>query len=207
MLSFPVMAGISEMPLFPLGQVLFIGARMPLRIFEPRYVDMVGACLREDTPFGVVLIRKGRDAHIGADARQPDIFNIGTSARIVDFDRGSDGLLTIKVVGERKFRIHGTEEQADHLLVGQVETLREESAAPLGEGFEALATLVQDLMRHPLMADRWRAELDLQDARDVGLRLSDMLPLPQETKQGLLQMNLPRERLTEIRRLMTKLRG
>ena len=207
MLSFPTMAGMCEMPLFPLGQVLFIGACMPLRVFEPRYVDMVGRCLREDAAFGVVLIRKGADAYIGTDARQPDIFNIGTSARIVDFDQASDGMLTIKVLGESKFRIHGTEEQADHLLVGEVEMLPEELEVPLGEDFEWLATLLQELMRHPLMADRWRDELDLRDARAVGWRLSDMLPLPPETKQGLLQMNLPRERLTEIRRLVNKLRG
>ena len=195
------------MPLFPLGQVLFIGACMPLRIFEPRYVDMVGRCLREDAPFGVVLIRRGADTHIGPDARQPDIFNIGVSARIVDFDQTSTGTLAVKVLGEGKFRIHGTEEQRDHLLVGDVEMLPEERATPLGEDFEWLATLLQDLMQHPLMADRWRDELDLEDARAVGWRLSDLLPLPPETKQGLLQMNLPRERLTEIRRLVNKLRG
>lgn len=195
------------MPLFPLGQVLFMGACLPLRVFEPRYVDMVSRCLRGNEPFGVVLIRKGRDTHIGPEARQPDIFNIGTSARIVDFGQTEQGALTIRAHGESKFRIHSTREQPDHLLIGDVEFLPDERDTPLSEGFEWLAGLLQELMQHPLMAERWRDELDLGDGRAVSWRLSDMLPLPPETKQGLLQMNLPRERLAELRRLVHKLRG
>lgn len=201
------MADMREMPLFPLGQVLFIGACMPLRVFEPRYVDMVSRSLRENEPFGVVLIRKGRETHIGAGARQPDTFNIGTAARIVDFDQTDDGMLAVKAQGERKFRIHATREQADHLLLGEVEFLPDERDAPLERNFKWLATLLQELMQHPLMAERWRDELNLSDGRAVSWRLSDILPLPPETKQGLLQMNLPRERLAEIGRLINKLRG
>ena len=201
------MEGTREIPLFPLGQVLFLGGCMSLRIFEPRYVDMVSQCLREESDFGVVLIREGRDTWSGQEPRQPDIFNIGTLARIVDFDRTEQGFFTIKIRGEGKFRIHGTCEQPNHLLFGDVEVLPEERAAQVGVDFEWLTTLLQDLMRHPLMDERWGGELDLDDARAVSWRLSDMLPFSPEIKQGLLQMHLPRERLTEIRRLVNKLRG
>lgn len=201
------MEGTREIPLFPLGQVLFLGGSMSLRIFEPRYVDMVSGCLREDSGFGVVLIREGRDTWAGNDAGHPDIFNIGTFARIVDFDSSEGGLFNIKIRGESKFRIHGTREGADHLLYGDVETLPEEREAQVGEDFEWLTSLLADLMRHPMMSERWGNEIDLDDARAVSWRLSDMLPFSPEIKQGLLQMHLPRERLTEIRRLVNKLRG
>ncbi|MDE0348137.1 MAG: LON peptidase substrate-binding domain-containing protein, partial [Gammaproteobacteria bacterium] len=94
------MEGTREIPLFPLGQVLFLGGSMSLRIFEPRYVDMVSRCMREDSGFGVVLIREGRDTWAGNDAGHPDIFNIGTFARIVDFDSSQGGLFNIKIQGE-----------------------------------------------------------------------------------------------------------
>ena len=201
------MEGTREIPLFPLGQVLFLGGCMPLRIFEPRYVDMVRDCMRGDAGFGVVLIRAGGDTWAGNDGGHPDIFNIGTLARIVDFDSSQGGLFNIKIQGERKFRIHGTRDAPDHLLRGTVEMLPDERETRVGEDFEWLTALLRDLMRHPLMAERWSGEIDLDDARAVSWRLSDMLPFSPEIKQGLLQMHLPRERLTEIRRLVNKLRG
>ena len=201
------MEGTREIPLFPLGQVLFLGGCMSLRIFEPRYVDMVRGCLRDESGFGVVLIRAGGDTWAANESAHPDIFNIGTFARIVDFDGSQGGLFNIKIRGEYKFRIHETREQPDHLLRGDVERLPEEREARVGEDFELLTSLLEDLMRHPLMAERWGDAIDLDDARAVSWRLSDMLPFSPEIKQGLLQMHLPRERLTEIRRLVNKLRG
>ncbi|HTS84077.1 MAG TPA: LON peptidase substrate-binding domain-containing protein, partial [Usitatibacter sp.] len=59
------------MPIFPLGVVLFPGARLPLRIFEARYMDMAKACLKESSPFGVCLIREGRE--VGAPAVPEDV--------------------------------------------------------------------------------------------------------------------------------------
>lgn len=156
--------------------------------------------------FGVVLIREGQDALVGTDAKQPSIFNIGTYARVIDFDHAEHAQLKIKVCGDGKFRIHGTHEQADHLVLGDVEFLPEERAGPIGDDYEWLVALLKDLMKHPI-ADDWSDEVDLLDARSVSWRLSDLLPFPQEIKQSLLQMHLPRERLAEIQRLVNKLRG
>ena len=75
---------IAELPLFPLGTVLFQGGSLPLQIFEPRYLDMVSRCMKEDEPFGVVLIRQGSDTWKRGTGG-PDLFDIGTEARIVDF--------------------------------------------------------------------------------------------------------------------------
>ena len=66
------MSNAVELPLFPLRSVLFPGGVLPLRIFEPRYVDMIGRCMREQKGFGIVLIRDGQEARLSVDADQPD---------------------------------------------------------------------------------------------------------------------------------------
>ena len=48
-------------PLFPLSTVLFPYGRMHLQIFEQRYLDLVKNCMRNDSKFGVVLIREGSE--------------------------------------------------------------------------------------------------------------------------------------------------
>jgi uncharacterized protein len=87
--------------------VLFPGGRLPLQIFEPRYMDMVVRCMREGSPFGVVLIRSGSDARLAPGSRQPEIFDVGTEAHIVDFNQLANGRLGIIVRGGRKFRVRG----------------------------------------------------------------------------------------------------
>src|ERR1700754_2017230 len=106
-------AGSTELPLFPLNTVLFPGGPLPLRIFEPRYVDMIRKCMREGAPFGVLLIRSGKE--VGDVSSAADV---GTSARIVDFHQMPDGLLGIVCTGEQKFRVEDRRVQADGLHVG-----------------------------------------------------------------------------------------
>ena len=90
-----------EIPLFPLGTVLFPGGPLPLRIFEARYIDLVRRCMRENSGFGVVLLTDGPEAGDGPTATS----DVGTYARIVDFSGQPDGLLGIEARGERRFRI------------------------------------------------------------------------------------------------------
>ena len=191
-----------ELPLFPLGQVLVPGGYMALRIFEARYLDLVGRCMREDAGFGVVLIRRGADTY-GAGMGQPEIHDIGTAARIVDFDQADAGQLAIGIGGERRFHVTATREQADHLLLGDVEYLPEEEACPVGDGFQGLTALLREIMRHPSGRSEGGADdSDLDDARMLGWRLADALPFPPETKQVLLRMPDAMQRLAEIRRLV-----
>ena len=85
--------------LFPLSTVLYPGGPLPLRIFEPRYLDMISDCLKNDKPFGVLLIRSG------SDTGPATTYEVGTLARITDWYQGSDGLLGITAVGEQRFRL------------------------------------------------------------------------------------------------------
>jgi hypothetical protein len=196
----------NEIPLFPLGTVLFSGGRLPLRIFEPRYIDMVGRCMRDQSGFGVVLIREGREARIGKHVAQPQIFSVGTYGTIVDFNTLSNGMLGIIAYGGPKFRIKSTFETNDHLLMGSVDFLPDERAQAPGVEHAALIEMLRDLMQHP-MAQKLALDVDYLDARSVSWRLAELLPLEPEIKQGLLQMNLPRERLAELARLVNNLRA
>ena len=99
---------LEEVPLFPLNTVLFPGGPLPLRIFETRYTDMVRRCLRTESPFGVLLIREGVEAGGAAATMQ-----LGTLARIVDFNPMPDGLLGIICRGESRFRVMERWRQAD----------------------------------------------------------------------------------------------
>ncbi len=195
-----------ELPLFPLRTVLFPGGSLPLRIFEPRYLDMIKWCMRENSGFGVVLIRTGEEARVSSNAEQPDIFTVGTEARIVDFNQLSDGLLGIVGRGGTKFRVEESWEQSDHLLMGRVQALPEEPEGELTTEHEELVVVLRQLVKHP-MIEKLGLDVDFDNARSVSWRLSELLPIEPEIKQSLLQMALPRERLAELLRIMEKLRG
>lgn len=195
-----------EIPLFPLHPVLFPGGRLPLQIFEPRYMDMVVRCMRENAPFGVVLIRSGSDARLAPESRQPEIFDVGTEARIVDFNQLSNGRLGIIVEGGRKFRVRGVREQPDHLLIGEIEYLPQEPSVVIGEEHQELVGILRELIKHPMIA-KLKLDIRFDDARSVGWRLAELLPIEPEIKQSLLKLQWPRERLQELTRLVGKLRG
>ncbi len=198
------MPDLEEIPLFPLGHVLFNGGRLPLQIFEPRYLDLIGRCMKARTGFGVVLIREGTETFGGSGP--PSVFNIGTYARIVDFSQLANGLLGIVCVGAGKFRIERTWEAPDHLMMAGVEFLAEEPRGALAEEFSPLVDTLRVLVKHP-MIEKLDLDIDYGDARSVIWRLAELLPLEPETRQSLLQMQSPRERLVEIRRLIAKLKG
>ena len=109
-----------NMPLFPLRTVLFPGGTLPLRIFEPRYVDMVRWCMRESRAFGVVLLEDGPDVldvkDTGDRSKTPHIYDVGTEAHIVDFNQADNGLLGIVARGGDKFSVLSTSVEADGLL-------------------------------------------------------------------------------------------
>jgi hypothetical protein len=191
-------------PLFPLHTVLFRDGVLPLRIFEPRYVDMVGRCLREQGGFVVVLIRSGAEARIGAAAEQPSIFDIGTYAEITDFSALPNGVLGIVACGRRTVRIERTQERHDHLLEAEVTFLPDEPEWPLPAAHAPLADLLARLLEHPGALPK-PVTLDLRDGRAVSWRLAELLPVAPEIRQSLLKLHHPRERMVELQRLIDRL--
>jgi len=187
------------LPLFPLSTVLFPGGLLPLQIFETRYTDMVGRCMREGTPFGVVLLVEGREARRDVDDPSPRFAAIGTRAHIVDFTQLQNGLLGITAQGGSRFKVSSASPQADHLLIGRVETLPEVPKAPVPEEFAGLVDILRQLLAHPEV-NRLGIEVDFGDARSVGGRLADLLPLSPSLKQALLELDDPEMLLVELER-------
>lgn len=175
-------------PLFPLQAVLFPGGPLRLRVFEPRYLDMVGRCLRENTHFGVALIVEGKEVGPARTA------SIGTTARIDDFERLSDGLLGIAARGCRRFKILAVATQSDGLNLADVELLPEEPDVSVSSEYALLAELLRKLFSQVSML--YEEVLPrLEDASWLGARLSELLPLDLSTRQRCLEMDDPLERL------------
>lgn len=184
---------MSALPLFPLNLVLFPDGPLPLRIFETRYYDMVRRCMREGTPFGVVLIREGREAGPG-DA---DLHEVGTSAEITDFHQLSDGLLGLSCVGRRRFRIAGRSRQSDGLHTGEVEWLPAQPTLPVPARHARLSKLLGVVL--PQLGEVYATiAMRLDDAAWVGNRLAEILPIPLADKQAYLEIEDPLERLDRL---------
>ena len=111
-----------ELPLFPLNTVLCPGIALPLHIFEPRYRALVKHCLETTSPFGVVLIREGREVGAGAIS----FTGIGTIAEIRDAGAYDDGRYDLLIVGTRRFEIRRVLTGRRPYLVAEVELLPEE---------------------------------------------------------------------------------
>lgn len=189
------MTGGAEIPLFPLGTVLFPGGPLPLRIFETRYIDLVRRCLRDGSGFGVVLIREGVEA--GGPALT---FDVGTYARIVDFSQQPDGLLGIRAAGERRFRILARRRERDGLNVAEVEWLPEEAPQPLPEEFAELGPALDAILSQ--VGEPYASlERQLGDATWVAGRLAEILPIPPGHKQHCLELDDAIERLRFLRPL------
>jgi Lon protease-like protein len=187
-----------EIPLFPLNTVLFPGGPLPLRIFEPRYVDMVRRCMRESAPFGVLLIRAG--AEVGAVASTAEV---GTSARIVDFHQMQDGLLGIVCLGERRFRVLARRTQADGLHVGDVEWLPDEAGAAVPSEHQHLGDLLEKVL--PELGEMYQlVERKFEDAAWLSARLAEILPISLGDKQSCLEMDDPVARLGRLAPLIRK---
>jgi Lon protease-like protein len=184
-------------PLFPLNTILLPGGVLALRIFERRYVDMVRRSLREDSGFGIVSIREGREA--GAAAAKP--YNYGTYARIVDFDQLQGGLLGVTGRGERRFRIVSTNTQSDGLMMGAVEWLPDEISIALPEEYQFLQRVLRQLLPQLGTAGR-HLEQNFDDAAWTTGRAVELLPVPLDVKQQFLEMDDPLERLRALKPLV-----
>jgi uncharacterized protein len=186
------MSGGATLPLFPLGTVLFPGGPLSLRIFEPRYLDMVRRCLKEDSAFGVVLILEGAEA-----GPAPVIAATGTSARLVDFDTLPDGLLGIVCVGERRFRVRSRSRQSDGLNLGEVEYAPEEAPQPLPAELAHFGELLREVLPK-LEGIYTRVAARYEDAGWVANRWAEVLPLTQLERLELLELDDPLARLAKV---------
>lgn len=191
-----------SLPLFPLNAVLFPGCVLDLQLFEARYLDMIGRCMKQGEGFGVVCITEGSEV-----GEAPAGFSqIGCEARVTDFQQQDNGLLGLRVVGGRRFRVLSASAQKDQLLVAEVEWLREPEERPLQEEDEDLVALLAALAEHPMVA---ALDMGVSAAGQQSLanQLAYLLPFAEEDKIGLLEIDNAEERLDAIQELLDEMQG
>ncbi len=179
-----------SIPLFPLNLVLFPGARLSLRIFESRYIDMVRDCMRSDSGFGVVWRLDGDQESAGGHAR------VGTEARVIDFSTLKDGLLGIECRGTRRFLVRSTRCRDDGLLMAEVDWVHDQPTGPIASRHAALQTLMREILAHKGLAGQ--VEADTEDAASLGFGLASVLPIDHPRAQSLLESTEPEQRLDAL---------
>jgi Lon protease-like protein len=169
---------MAEFPLFPLKTVLLPGNTLGLKIFEPRYVDMIANCMRTNSLFGVVLIHKGDETLVEAD-----IHSVGTTATINDWAHRPDGLLGITALGVQRFEILTTRTQSDGLTLADIKILEEASGLEIPEQFHYMLELLDHIS-----AQEGRIRDDSQGFNEILYQLIYLLPLETTLKQRLLEI-------------------
>jgi uncharacterized protein len=187
-----------NIPLFPLNTVLFPEGELQLRLFEPRYLDMVSDCLRTDSGFGICLIREGEEV-----GKVADYFPMGTYAKVIDWDQMDDGLLGIRVKGERRFRVEQSEVGQDNLCHGKIIWLDEDDDhMPVSyQNFSDLLKEIANRYELPLAKEPQRFD----EANWVSERLAELLPFEMSAKQALLEMDSAFNRFDYMQVLLEKI--
>jgi len=156
---------------------------------------MISDCMKSDSPFGVLLIKDGREAGVATT------YEVGTLAKVVDFYQGSDGLLGITALGQHRFRLLSSERQHDGLNVGEVELLEAEAPMPVPSDYEGLqkilANVLDDLGR--LYATEGR---EYDNAVWLTYRLLEILPIDLGQKQQSLESSDTMARLELVTTLL-----
>ena len=167
------MATIASLPIFPLGEVLYPGERLPLHIFEDRYRMMIARCLQRSEPFGIVLFDDGEMASVGCTAR--------VSAVTARYE---DGKLDILVLGEQRFKIVELRQELPYLTadVELIDDPDEPSASDLKE-----RAITQHMKLLELAGRTVRPSL-YQDVKDVSFVMAHNAGLTLLQKQEVLEM-------------------
>lgn len=188
----------STIPLFPLNSVLFPHGVLPLRIFEPRYLDMVSDCLRRESGIGVVLISEGSEV---GTAAQPHA--VGTLAKIAYWHHRSDGLLGITLKGEQRFSIVEQRVLPNQVIEAQVELLEAPPGLALEPYYAPLATMLRDILQQ-MEPPYSNMPMQLDDAYWVSARLIELLPFPLAFKQRMLELGDPQTQLDQLHELIQR---
>lgn len=180
--------------LFPLQTVLFPGGKLGLKVFEARYLDLVGRCLRERSGFGVVALRQGAEVRSAAEVVLEDV---GCLAELDEVDAPQAGLLQVRGRGTRRFRTRALRQEADGLWVAEAEWLPDDPTVlptePLLGSAKGLATAIATLRTqgHLPFLEPYRFE----DAGWLANRWCEILPIPLAAKQKLMELGDPLVRL------------
>ncbi|HVZ45358.1 MAG TPA: LON peptidase substrate-binding domain-containing protein [Ramlibacter sp.] len=199
---------LQSLPLFPLAAVLFPGGVMPLRIFEVRYLDMIGRCRKAGAPFGVVSLTQGGEVRL--PGVKEAFSRVGTLATITEFETPRPGLMLVRASGEQRFRITSSDQLKHGLWVADVERVDSDQAVPVPDDLKvtsaALEKVITSLQERAPAPDQapvmppWH----LDDCGWVANRWCELLPLPIALKQRLMELENPLVRLELVSDVLTR---
>lgn len=203
---------MATLPLFPLSTVLLPGGRLPLQIFELRYLDLMLRCWREGQPFGVVALEQGHEVQtLGPDGRYaPQQWAaMGTAAELLHLERVHPGLLVVLAEGRWRFRVRSSERRPNGLWVADIDALPADMPMPVPAELAPVVAQLRQLLqgtrerlrqRHPGDTTALQTLPNPDDPRwtDCGWtanRGAEWLPLPLAERQRLLETDSPLLRL------------
>lgn len=203
-----ILLTLSQLPLFPLGTVLFPGGHLPLRVFEVRYLDMVRRCHEAGAPFGVVSLRQGREVQV-AGAPEEQLEPIGTLAHITALAQEQPGLLSIQCNGAQRFRIDRQSRLKHGLWVADVTLLADDRHVPVPTDLAPVAQTLQQVRANLRARSGASAEIgdempNYDDCAWVSNRWCELLPLPAGTRQRLMSLDNPLLRLELVADFLAK---
>ena len=196
---------MSEVSLCPLAGVLLPFGRMPLQIFEQRYLDLVRDCMKTDRPFGVVWIQRGAEVAQRGSA-SPQLGDYGSTARIIDWDQLPNGLLGLTIQGDQRFDLHSTSVRANGLVVGEVSMRAPSPAAAMEQRWQTMVDVLQSLETHPHV-QRMALDIDYDDAWQVAYTLIQLLPLDEALKYQLLGIDDVTALMGELDTILNQISG
>lgn len=185
------------LPLFPLRTVLFPGGLLNLKVFEARYLDLIGSCLRESRPFGVIALRAGGEVYVGDDGEEVKLEETGTLAELIDVDSAAAGILQVRCRGTHRFERGTTSQRTDGLWLTQPTTVDDDEVQLPQQQYlgtvrglaNAIATLKaqgSEPFLEPYLFDQ---------AGWVANRWCEILPISLAAKQKLMELPDPQVRL------------
>lgn len=196
---------MTEIPLFPLSGILLPYGRMPLQIFEQRYLDLIRSCMKSNTGFGVVWVRRGSEIASKGSAR-PDLGDYGTYSRIVDWDQLPNGLLGITIEGSEVFDLVEAHTLSSGLIMGEVEMRQQPEPAAMLPLWQPMEDVLRSLQTHPHV-QRMDLEVDYSNAWEVGYTLVQLLPLEDALKYELLGADTIEDMMRELDILLNQISG
>lgn len=204
---------LRDLPLFPLGTVLFPDGLLPLRIFEVRYLDLIGRCHKNGAPFGIVSLTRGSEVR-RAGAETEAFATVGTLARIREFEAPQAGLMQIECIGSERIRLRSAAQQKTGLWVGEAEQIAPDQPLAIPPDLQQVADALQRLVR--TLEERKRMEgaeklrlpvpepYRFDDCGWVANRWCELLPVQTELKQRLMALDSPLMRLELVGDLLVR---
>ncbi|BEP92791.1 LON peptidase substrate-binding domain-containing protein [Acidovorax sp. A79] len=191
---------LSSLPLFPLGSVLFPDGMLALRVFEMRYLDMVRKCHQAGAPFGVVALTQGREVR-QAGAPEERFNDVGTLAMIEQLETPQPGLITLSCRGSQRFRITQRHHLPHGLWIADVGHIERDLTIPVPDDLKKASTALAQVLHTLQLRDPNMPSLitptaaQLNDCGWVANRWCELLPVPLELKQRLMELDNPLVRL------------